>query len=110
MPSLLSKLGRALFDRPYVLLSLTSLFWAGNIVLGRFVAGKVPPVALAWTRWAGCFALLNTGTDRVTSSNRLLSTIAYRLNGKTTYALEGSIAVTGSTPSACRMTFRSRLR
>lgn len=58
MPSLLSKLGRALFDRPYVLLSLTSLFWAGNIVLGRFVAGKVPPVALAWTRWAGCFALL----------------------------------------------------
>lgn len=58
MLSLLSKLGRSLFDRPYVLLSLTSLFWAGNIVIGRFAAGKVPPVALAWTRWVGCFALL----------------------------------------------------
>lgn len=56
--SAVERAGRALFDRPYVLLSLTSLFWAGNIVLGRFVAGKVPPVGLAWTRWAGSFCLL----------------------------------------------------
>lgn len=55
---LLDRLGRSLFDRPYVLLSLTSLFWAGNIVLGRFVAGKVPPVGLSFVRWAGCFLLL----------------------------------------------------
>ncbi|MDR4306261.1 DMT family transporter [Chelatococcus sambhunathii] len=58
MTTRLARLGRQLYDRPYVLLSLTSLFWAGNIVLGRFVAGKVPPVGLAWTRWAGSFVLL----------------------------------------------------
>ena len=33
-------------NQPYLLLSLTSLFWAGNIVLGRYVAGHVPPRAL----------------------------------------------------------------
>ena len=44
----------------------------------------------------GCFALLNTGKDRVASKNRLLTTIAYRLNGETTYALEGSIFMAGA--------------
>ena len=44
---------RALLDRPYLLLSLTSLFWAINIVLGRFIAGTVPPAALAEIRWVG---------------------------------------------------------
>jgi drug/metabolite transporter (DMT)-like permease len=44
---------RALWDRPYLLLSLTSLFWAINIVLGRFIAGTVPPVALTDIRWTG---------------------------------------------------------
>ncbi|RXF73654.1 DMT family transporter [Hansschlegelia zhihuaiae] len=58
MSTILVRLGRRLFDRPYVLLSLTSLFWAGNIVLGRFVAGKVPPVGLAWMRWVGAFVIL----------------------------------------------------
>lgn len=48
------------------------------------------------TYGTGCFALMNTGTSRVASQNRLLSTIAYRLDGKTTYALEGSIFVAGS--------------
>ncbi|RVU36785.1 glycerol kinase [Hwanghaeella grinnelliae] len=48
------------------------------------------------TYGTGCFALLNTGTDPVTSKNRLLTTIAYRLNGETTYALEGSIFVAGA--------------
>jgi drug/metabolite transporter (DMT)-like permease len=58
MPSLFARWGRSVVDRPYLLLSLTSLFWAGNIVLGRFAAGKVPPVGLSWVRWAGCFVLL----------------------------------------------------
>ena len=49
------------------------------------------------TYGTGCFALLNTGADRVPSTNRLLTTIAYRLNGKTTYALEGSIFMAGAT-------------
>jgi drug/metabolite transporter (DMT)-like permease len=44
---------RSLYDRPYLLLSLTSLFWAINIVLGRFIAGTVPPIALTDIRWTG---------------------------------------------------------
>src|SRR5690606_19049854 len=48
------------------------------------------------TYGTGCFAVLNTGGKLVRSRNRLLSTIAYRLDGKTTYALEGSIFVAGA--------------
>ncbi len=48
------------------------------------------------TYGTGCFALFNTGDKLVHSENRLLSTIAYRLGGKTTYALEGSIFVAGA--------------
>ena len=36
--------GGWLFDQPYLLLSLTSLFWAANTILGRFIVGHVPPV------------------------------------------------------------------
>lgn len=50
-------LGR-LANQPYLLLSLTSLFWAGNVVLGRYVAGHVPPITLATIRWAGAFLLI----------------------------------------------------
>ncbi|WP_425475221.1 glycerol kinase GlpK [Sphingomonas silueang] len=48
------------------------------------------------TYGTGCFLLLNTGTDAVASQHRLLTTPAYRLNGRTTYALEGSIFVAGA--------------
>ncbi|MCC2979801.1 glycerol kinase GlpK [Sphingomonas sp. IC4-52] len=48
------------------------------------------------TYGTGCFMLLNTGADAVTSQHRLLTTPAYRLNGETTYALEGSIFVAGA--------------
>jgi drug/metabolite transporter (DMT)-like permease len=44
--------------QPYLLLSLTSLFWAGNIVLGRLIAGHVPPVALTWFRWGIAFLIV----------------------------------------------------
>jgi len=47
-----------LFDQPYLLLSLTSLFWAGNTVLGRFIAGHVPPITLAFIRWSGATLIL----------------------------------------------------
>ena len=50
--------GSWLFDQPYLLLSLTSLFWAGNTVLGRFVVGHVPPMTLAFVRWTGAFLIL----------------------------------------------------
>jgi drug/metabolite transporter (DMT)-like permease len=45
-------------NQPYLLLSLTSLFWAGNIVLGRYVAGHVPPMTLSCVRWIGAFLTL----------------------------------------------------
>ena len=54
------------------------------------------PGMLKSTYGTGCFALLNTGERPVLSENRLLSTIAYRINGKTTYALEGSIFIAGA--------------
>ena len=47
-----------LANQPYLLLSLTSLFWAGNVVLGRFVAGHAPPIALATLRWGGAFLVI----------------------------------------------------
>jgi glycerol kinase len=48
------------------------------------------------TYGTGCFAVLNTGAQPVRSKNRLLTTIAYRLDGETTYALEGAIFVAGA--------------
>jgi glycerol kinase len=54
------------------------------------------PGMMKSTYGTGCFALLNTGGDMVLSQNRLLTTIAYRLAGKTTYALEGSIFIAGA--------------
>ncbi|MER9265266.1 glycerol kinase GlpK [Mesorhizobium sp. M0410] len=81
-----------------------SLFGAEIRILG--VAGDQHAAAIGQacfepgmmksTYGTGCFALLNTGSDLVRSKNRLLTTIAYRLNGNTTYALEGSIFIAGA--------------
>lgn len=49
------------------------------------------------TYGTGCFLLLNTGDKPLVSQNRLLTTVAYRLNGKVSYALEGSIFMAGAT-------------
>jgi len=54
------------------------------------------PGMMKSTYGTGCFALLNTGETPVTSSRRLLTTIAYQLDGKPTYALEGSIFIAGA--------------
>lgn len=54
------------------------------------------PGMLKSTYGTGCFAVLNTGETLVRSKNRLLTTIAYRLDGRTTYALEGSIFIAGA--------------
>ena len=54
------------------------------------------PGMMKSTYGTGCFALLNTGADRVPSQNRMLTTIASRLEGKTSYALEGSIFIAGA--------------
>ena len=49
---------RRLGDRPYLLLTLTSLFWAGNAVVGRAVADSIPPVALSQIRWTLALAVV----------------------------------------------------
>jgi glycerol kinase len=54
------------------------------------------PGMMKSTYGTGCFALLNTGETPVTSTNKLLTTIAYQLDGKPTYALEGSIFIAGA--------------
>jgi len=84
--------------------TVKSLFGAEIPILG--VAGDqqaatigqacFQPGMMKSTYGTGCFAILNTGSDIVRSKNRLLTTIAYRLAGRTTYALEGSIFVAGA--------------
>ncbi|MEM8578252.1 MAG: glycerol kinase GlpK [Pseudomonadota bacterium] len=54
------------------------------------------PGMLKSTYGTGCFALLNTGAEAIPSRSRLLTTIAYQLDGQVTYALEGSIFVAGA--------------
>jgi glycerol kinase len=48
------------------------------------------------TYGTGCFMLMNTGTKAVRSNNNLLTTVAWKINGKTEYALEGSIFIAGA--------------
>src|SRR6187549_3287763 len=54
------------------------------------------PGMIKSTYGTGCFALLNTGATPVASKNKLLTTIAYQLKGKRTYALEGAIFIAGA--------------
>ena len=56
----------------------------------------IKPGMIKATYGTGCFALLNTGSIAVHSRYRLLTTIAYQLDGRRTYALEGSIFVAGA--------------
>ena len=54
------------------------------------------PGMMKSTYGTGCFMILNTGEQALTSNNKLLTTVGYRLNGKTSYALEGSIFIAGA--------------
>ena len=49
---------RWIANQPYLLLSLTALFWAGNAIVGRFAAGHIPPVTLSFLRWSGAFLIV----------------------------------------------------
>ena len=80
-----------LFGREIPILGAAGDQQAATIGQACFQPGMVKS-----TYGTGCFALLNTGADMVPSTNRLLTTIAYRLNGQTTYALEGSIFIAGA--------------
>ncbi|SMO99710.1 glycerol kinase GlpK [Paracoccus laeviglucosivorans] len=80
-----------LFGREIPILGVAGDQQAATVGQACFESGMMKS-----TYGTGCFALLNTGADLVPSQNRLLSTIAYRLDGKTTYALEGSIFIAGA--------------
>lgn len=80
-----------LFGKPLPILGVAGDQQAATIGQACFKPGM-----LKSTYGTGCFALLNTGETLVRSENRLLSTIAYQLNGAPTYALEGSIFIAGA--------------
>jgi len=69
---------------------------AGDQQAALFGQACFEPGMAKATYGTGCFMLVNTGSDAVTSGQRLLTTPAYRLDGKMTYALEGSIFVAGA--------------
>jgi drug/metabolite transporter (DMT)-like permease len=58
MPFFFRRIFRRLYNAPYLLLGLTMLFWAGNINVGRYAAGHVPPIALGTLRWIGATLIL----------------------------------------------------
>jgi glycerol kinase len=80
-----------MFGAPIPILGMAGDQQAATVGQACFEPGMVKS-----TYGTGCFALLNTGNQPVDSKNRLLTTIAYRLSGSTTYALEGSIFIAGA--------------
>ena len=50
--------GNWLANQPYLLLSITSLCWAGNAIVGRLAAGHIPPVTLSFLRWSLAFLIV----------------------------------------------------
>ncbi len=83
-------------EAPHIGAAVPILGVAGDQQAATIGQACFEPGMMKSTYGTGCFALLNTGEKLVRSKNRLLSTIAYRLDGKTTYALEGSIFVAGA--------------
>lgn len=81
----------ALFGRPIPILGVAGDQQAAAFGQCCFEAG-----AIKSTYGTGCFVLMNTGEEAHVSKNRLLSTVAYRLDGRTSYALEGSIFIAGA--------------
>jgi glycerol kinase len=80
-----------LFGRAIPILGVAGDQQAATVGQACFKPGMVKS-----TYGTGCFALMNTGRSPVRSRNRMLTTIAYRLDGETTYALEGSIFIAGA--------------
>ncbi|MDM7255312.1 MAG: glycerol kinase GlpK, partial [Paracoccus sp. (in: a-proteobacteria)] len=80
-----------LFGHPIPILGVAGDQQAATVGQACFRPGMMKS-----TYGTGCFALLNTGDEFVASRNRLLTTIAYQLDGKPVYALEGSIFIAGA--------------
>jgi glycerol kinase len=81
----------ALFGRPIPVAGMAGDQQAATVGQACFQPGMVKS-----TYGTGCFVLLNTGDRPLASRSRLLTTVAYRLHGRTTYALEGSIFIAGA--------------
>ena len=69
---------------------------AGDQQAALFGQACTQPGMAKNTYGTGCFMLMNTGTKRITSKNNLLTTVAWRIAGRTEYALEGSIFIAGA--------------
>jgi glycerol kinase len=69
---------------------------AGDQQAAAFGQAAFGPGMMKSTYGTGCFALINTGPEAVSSTNKLLTTLAWMLNGEASYALEGSIFIAGS--------------
>ena len=80
-----------LFDKPLPIAGVAGDQQAALVGQACFQPGMMKS-----TYGTGCFAILHTGDKPVTSTNRLLTTVGYRLNGQTSYALEGSIFIAGA--------------
>jgi len=76
--------------------SIRILGVAGDQQAATIGQGCFAPGMMKSTYGTGCFALLNTGGEPVRSTHRLLTTIAYQLEGRRTYALEGAIFIAGA--------------
>ena len=76
--------------------SIRILGIAGDQQAATVGQGCFAPGMMKATYGTGCFALLNTGAEPVASHNRLLTTVAYQLAGRRTYALEGAIFIAGA--------------
>jgi glycerol kinase len=80
-----------LFEHPIPIAGIAGDQQAALVGQACFAPGMVKS-----TYGTGCFVLLNTGEIPVLSQNRMLTTVAYRIGGRTTYAMEGSIFVAGA--------------
>ena len=81
----------ALFGRPLPIYGVAGDQQAATVGQCCFAPGSIKS-----TYGTGCFVVLNTGAEAVASKNKLLTTIAYQIDGKPTYALEGSIFMAGA--------------
>jgi glycerol kinase len=81
----------ALFGAPIAIAGMAGDQQAATIGQACFAPGMIKS-----TYGTGCFAVLNTGSRALASNSRLLTTLAYRLEGRPTYAIEGSIFVAGA--------------
>ncbi len=82
---------KSITGKPYPINGVVGDQQAATIGQSCFTSGSVKS-----TYGTGAFILMNTGNKKIYSKNKLLTTICYRIKGKTTYALEGSIFIAGA--------------